>query len=538
MSRNGSGVYTLPSNSWNPAVANTQINATDWNSSATDLSTAITQSIAYDGQTTCVGSIPFAQGIITSNTGLKVKDTGGTYTLAFTPGSTFSANRVITWKPNNANRTIDLAGNLTLAGSLTSSGAYPITLTATAATSVTLPTSGTLATTAGTVASITGTANEITASAATGAVTLSLPTALTFTGKTITGGTFASPALTTPTLGVASGTSLALGGATIGTDALGVTGTFTVTGPSGSATQGTFTSARAGLSTWNFNNTDVGSGSVSLHLGSLYSLDIKANSPGGEVGVYAGATGTLKLNGGGNINIDTASSAGTITLASLVTTSKAVTMSAALTYGGVTLSNAVTGTGNMVLSTSPTFTGTITAAAANYSGLLSASATSLSAALQIKNASLSGKNWDFIPQTNSGDTDLLFYYEGTGAGTKAVLSKDGAWQWNAYGAGAITSDSSGNLTSVSDETLKDIQRDFTATVDGIKPIVYKWKKESGMETEHEYAGFSAQNCQAADPLMVGKRGDGKLTLQDRAVLAAVVNSIHQLNERLSRAGIS
>ena len=35
---------------------------------------------------------------------------------------------------------------------------------------------------------------------------------------------------------------------------------------------------------------------------------------------------------------------------------RAVSMSGALTYGGVTLNNAVTGTGNMVLSTSPTFT--------------------------------------------------------------------------------------------------------------------------------------------------------------------------------------
>jgi autotransporter-associated beta strand protein len=46
----------------------------------------------------------------------------------------------------------------------------------------------------------------------------------------------------------------------------------------------------------------------------------------------------------------------------------AVTLGGAITYGGVTLANAVTGTGNMVLSASPTFTGTITAAAANFSG--------------------------------------------------------------------------------------------------------------------------------------------------------------------------
>jgi len=48
----------------------------------------------------------------------------------------------------------------------------------------------------------------------------------------------------------------------------------------------------------------------------------------------------------------------------------AATFDAAITYGGVTLSNAVTGTGNMVLSASPTLTGTLTAAAANFSGIV------------------------------------------------------------------------------------------------------------------------------------------------------------------------
>jgi len=41
----------------------------------------------------------------------------------------------------------------------------------------------------------------------------------------------------------------------------------------------------------------------------------------------------------------------------------ATTLSAALTYGGVTLSNAVTGTGNMVLATSPTFTTSVLSSA-------------------------------------------------------------------------------------------------------------------------------------------------------------------------------
>lgn len=53
---------------------------------------------------------------------------------------------------------------------------------------------------AGGVTSITGTANEITVTGTT-TPTLSLPSALTFTGKTITGGTFASPTLTTLAFG-------------------------------------------------------------------------------------------------------------------------------------------------------------------------------------------------------------------------------------------------------------------------------------------------------------------------------------------------
>jgi hypothetical protein len=45
---------------------------------------------------------------------------------------------------NNGNFTTTLGGNVNLAGALTTSGAFGITLVATAATNVTLPTSGTL----------------------------------------------------------------------------------------------------------------------------------------------------------------------------------------------------------------------------------------------------------------------------------------------------------------------------------------------------------------------------------------------------------
>lgn len=62
MSRNGSGVYTLPSNGFKPAVSGQSITASDWNQTGTDLEAAITASIATDGQTTTTARIPFAKG--------------------------------------------------------------------------------------------------------------------------------------------------------------------------------------------------------------------------------------------------------------------------------------------------------------------------------------------------------------------------------------------------------------------------------------------------------------------------------------------
>lgn len=61
----------------------------------------------------------------------------------------------------------------------------------------------------GVVTSVTGTAAEVTVTPTTGATVVSLPAALTFTGKTITGGAYVTPAL-----GVASATSLSNAGDT------------------------------------------------------------------------------------------------------------------------------------------------------------------------------------------------------------------------------------------------------------------------------------------------------------------------------------
>lgn len=123
---------------------------------------------------------------------------------------------------------------------------------------------------------------------------------------------------------------------------------------------------------------------------------------------------------------------------------------------------------------------------------------------------------------------------------KALIAK-ATWSninqtWSSYGAGTITADANGNLTSVSDERLK---TNITPYLIGLKqilplvPIKYNYTKESGLDTENYYAGLNAQEVAKYIPFAVGTNPDGSLTLNDRAVIAVLVNSIKELDFRLT-----
>src|SRR5512135_3194578 len=56
MSRNGSGTYSLPAG--NPVVTSTTISSTWANTTLSDIATAITGSIAADGQTPITANLP------------------------------------------------------------------------------------------------------------------------------------------------------------------------------------------------------------------------------------------------------------------------------------------------------------------------------------------------------------------------------------------------------------------------------------------------------------------------------------------------
>lgn len=66
MSRNGTGTYSPPSNSWSPATNGNAATAADWNATLTDLSNALTQSVSADGQTPITGNLNLGNNRITN----------------------------------------------------------------------------------------------------------------------------------------------------------------------------------------------------------------------------------------------------------------------------------------------------------------------------------------------------------------------------------------------------------------------------------------------------------------------------------------
>lgn len=100
MSRNGSGQYNLPVNSWNPAVNAAAATAADWQSLIDDIETALTGSLAADGQTAMTGNLAMggfkltglAAGTAAGNSIRyeQVFGTSGLTTLAASGGSALS----------------------------------------------------------------------------------------------------------------------------------------------------------------------------------------------------------------------------------------------------------------------------------------------------------------------------------------------------------------------------------------------------------------------------------------------------------------
>ena len=127
----------------------------------------------------------------------------------------------------------------------------------------------------------------------------------------------------------------------------------------------------------------------------------------------------------------------------------------------------------------------------------------------------------------------------TPAGTGGHQFTDGVVTMSEYGAGAATFDANGVISSVSDERMKNVKGPFTAglaEILGINPVLFKYNSQSGLDQENTYAGLLAQNVLAYIPQAVGKNPDGFYSLQDRPLIAALINAIKTLQAEVEVLG--
>lgn len=87
--------------------------------------------------------------LTTPNTGLHVLDTDASHDLIFKPGSNITADRTLTVTTGDADRLLSILGDVSLVNALSIPDNFALTLNQTGTSSVTLPTTGTLATRAG-----------------------------------------------------------------------------------------------------------------------------------------------------------------------------------------------------------------------------------------------------------------------------------------------------------------------------------------------------------------------------------------------------
>lgn len=259
----------------------------------------------------------------------------------------------------------------------------------------------------------------------------------------------------------------------------------------------------------------------------------------GESLQYTHAGGWCALDVNGNRKEVTAS-----VFSSLGVTG-AATLSGALTYGGVALTNAVTGTGKMVLDTSPTIATPVINSAAHVGGTWVADATwtlpsfntgtiTATGNLICNSPSLFfGTTANNFTVNNSADILSIKTTDGT---TRVTVTATGVTLLSLAGSGsrAVNADANGLLSAASDSRMKQevqVKLPGLAEVMLLQPKAYKWIKDIKQRGDKAAIeiGFFAQQVAPIIPSAAPTNQDGTYGFYDRSITAALVKAIQELS---------
>lgn len=136
----------------------------------------------------------------------------------------------------------------------------------------------------------------------------------------------------------------------------------------------------------------------------------------------------------------------------------------------------------------------------------------------------------------SGGSYLPISLSGRETVTDLVMSTAGALRLGAYGAGALTTDASGNVTAVSDLRAKQQIAPFTAGLAAIRklrPITFHWADWTGLDRARRYVAFGAQDVWPYLPDAVDvNRETGQFSLNQFVIIAALVNGVQAIADRI------